>query len=692
MKKEDLNQMLSLVDEKYINEITEPGFHDFDSEIEVSGEVQVVKHVSHWRTWAAAAAALIVCVGFGGFLARQAVIRQQEFSVGSEASVDFIESLSEEELDNYFLNEIENLPDFPHTQIDSRTEHIIPPIGKNQADTGNIGFSQTHDYAEFSMVNPGTCAVIMRVFDTAPDLDFSQAEAYHIDDYDVDFYGVYGQTVSEPMPYSQSFFSYHGRMYHLYTDTLDKKEVIRLVYEILDSDFSAKSLYLEYATTEEDLIPYFTELPSDVSDLDYYHETALYQQYGDYYENSVDNIAPPIAGNWFDRAEQLFLNNGEDKTARFNMATNDHSLLLAIYDNPQIDMSEFTSLNPCHIDGYDIDFYGIYKTQDGDPIHNSTMGIFRYHDKLYILHTTDFSRKETMKIVYEILDSELSANDLYEQYKLDIQSDEELQAYFKGVPEHILDPSQEDSAPVDPYFHIENVSLPIKTSWSNNAQIFFTSADGTAPATKAQIDFLNGSELPACVQVYDRITELPESFAETEPYHLDDYDVDIYGKFENDSLVQALPHYHSITYFEYHNRFYLVNTNQLSRKETIQLIYDVLDADFSASGLYEQYTGDIVSSEDERTTEETVPETVLDLHTANHLDFCYGLVPEFYALSGENQRAIDGGNMTMSDEITYENTYDDSDLIFDADSIRYDETAGDGTGYELFYQCELSPA
>ena len=238
--------------------------------------------------------------------------------------------------------------------------------------------------------------------------------------------------------------------------------------------------------------------------MDYYDETALSEQYGHDY-GEVDNITPPIAGNWFDKANQLFLNdNAESRSAHFIMDRSDSSLNLVIaldiYDNPQIDMNEFTSLTPYHIDDYNMDFYGLYKTFDGDPIRNITKGIFLYHDKLYILHTTNFSRKETMQIVYEILDSGLSANDLYEQY-----------------------------------------------------------------------------------------------------------------------------------------------------------------------------TGDIISWEDERTTEETVPEAVLDLKTANKLAFCYGLVPEFYTMNGENQREIDGSNMTMDGEYSYENTYDDSELLWNADSIQYTE-------------------
>ncbi|MBR1555313.1 MAG: hypothetical protein IJ644_07985 [Oscillospiraceae bacterium] len=423
MKKEDIQRMMSQVDEKYISELTEAEFpSDVEYADEVSGEVEVVKHISHWRNWAAAAAALIVCVGLGAVLIRPAMQRSQFEVADSAGCYDFIDSLTEEELDKYFLNEIENLPDFPLTGIsDSLPKEITNPvIGKNMFDDMNIRFSEMHDYAEISTVKPGTCAVIARVWDNAPELDFSQAEAYHIDEYDVDFYGAYFQAVSEPMPASQSFFSYHGKLYNLYTDTLSKKETIRLVYEILDSDFSAKKLWLEYGMSDEDFIPYFTYAKPDVSNLDCYDETVLSEQYGDAYENSVDNIAPPVAEKYFDKAEQLFLNNSADKSAKFHMGNNEHTLLLSIYDNPQIDMNTFTTLNPYHLDDYDIDFYGLYKVQDGNPIQNSTMGIFQYHDKLYILNVTNFTRQETMKLVYEILDSDISAESLYQQYCGDI--------------------------------------------------------------------------------------------------------------------------------------------------------------------------------------------------------------------------------------------------------------------------------
>ena len=364
MKREEVQRMLSQVDEKYISEITESGT---DSEIEyadeVSGEVEVVTHISHWRNWAAAAAALIVCVGLGAALVRPAMQRSQFEVADSAGCYDFIDSLTEEELDKYFLNEIENLPDFPLTEIADPLpiENISPVIGKNMFDNMSIVFSESHDFSEIHAVSQGNYAVIARVWDNMPDLDFSQAEAYHIDEYDVDFYGAYFQAVSEPMPASQSFFSYHGKLYNLYTDTLSKKETIRLVYEILDSDFSAKQLYLEYGMSDEDFIPYFTYAKPDVSNLDYYDETVLSEQYGDSYENSVDNIAPPVAEKYFDKAEHLFLNNGTDKSAKFHMGNNEHTLLLSIYDNPQIDMNTFTTLNPYHLDDYDIDFYGLYK-------------------------------------------------------------------------------------------------------------------------------------------------------------------------------------------------------------------------------------------------------------------------------------------------------------------------------------------
>ena len=429
MKKEDMQRMLAQVDEQYISEITES---DADADMlyadEVSGEVEVVKHISHWRNWTAAAAAFIVCAGLGAVLIRPA-IQHSQLEVGESVAcyVDLVESLSDEELDNYFLNEMDNLPDFPLTEISDPLpkESTNPAIGKSMLDNMNIVFSEKHDFAEIHSISQGNYAVVARVWDDMPDLDFSQAEAYHIDEYDVDFYGAYFQAVSEPMPCSQSFFSYHGRMYNLYTDTLSKRDTIRLVYDILESDFSAKKLYLEYGMTEEDFVPYFTELDSQVSNLDYYHETALYEQYGDYYENSIDNITPPIGEKYFDKAEQLFLNNSTDKSVRFNMANSEHSIVMAIYDNPQIDMNTFTSLTPYHIDDYDIDFYGIYKNHDGNPIQNATMGIFQYQNKLYILNLTDFSRKETMQIVYEILDSDLSAESLYQQYCGDFVSMED---------------------------------------------------------------------------------------------------------------------------------------------------------------------------------------------------------------------------------------------------------------------------
>ncbi|MBE6876756.1 MAG: hypothetical protein E7496_08600 [Ruminococcus sp.] len=428
MKKEDIQRMLSQVDEKYISELTEAEFpSDVEYADEVSGEVEVVKHISHWRNWTAAAAALIVCVGLGAFLIRPA-IQHSQFQVGDSAGCyDFIDSLTEEELDKYFLNQIENLPDFPLTKISDPLPKEItnPVIGKNMFDNMNILFSEMHDYAEFHAVSQGNYAVIARVWDNPPELDCSQAEAYHIDGYDVDFYGAYFQAVSEPMPVSQSFFSYHGKLYHFYTDTLSKKEIIRLVYEILDSDFSAKSLWLEYGMTEEDFVPYFTELDGQDSNLNYYDEDILHQLYGNDYKSDVDNIAPLIAEKWFTQTEHLFLSDGADKSAKFNMGNNEHTLLLSIYDNSQIDMNTFTSLTPYHLDDYDIDFYGLHKFHDDNPIQNSTMGIFQYHDKLYILNLTDFTRQETMKLVYEILNSDLSAESLYQQYCGDFVSMED---------------------------------------------------------------------------------------------------------------------------------------------------------------------------------------------------------------------------------------------------------------------------
>ncbi len=423
MKREELQRMLSQVDEKYISEITES---ETTSEIEyadeVSGEVEVVTHISHWRNWAAAAAALLFCIGLGSFLIRPAIQRSQFEVADSAGCYDFIDSLTEETLDNYFLNEIENLPDFPFgtPSFTSSFGDIDSVIGKNLFNTMKVSFSEMHECAEISMVNSGTGIVIARVWDNPSESDFSQAKAYHIDDYDVDFYGAFLDANTEPMPVSHSIFSYHGKMYYLYADTLSKKETIRLVYEILDSDFSAKQLYLEYGMSDEDFIPYFTYAKPDVSNLDYYDETVLSEQYGDAYENSVDNIAPPVAEKYFSEAERLFLNSGTGKSAKFNMSNPEHSLVLSIYDNPQIDMNTFTTLTPCHLDDYNIDFYGLYKYHDGNPIQNSTMGIFQYHDKLYILNVTNFTRQETMKLVYEILDSDISAESLYQQYCGDI--------------------------------------------------------------------------------------------------------------------------------------------------------------------------------------------------------------------------------------------------------------------------------
>ncbi len=427
MKREEVQRMLSQVDEKYISEITESGT---DSEIEyadeVSGEVEVVTHISHWRNWAAAAAALIVCVGLGAALIRPAMQRSQFQVADSAGCYDFIDSLTEEELDKYFLNEIENLPDFPitETSFTSRFGNLASAVGKNLFDTMNVAFSETHDCAEISTVNPEIGAVIARVWDNAPELDFSQAEAYHIDEYDVDFYGAYFQAVSEPMPASQSFFSYHGKLYNLYTDTLSKKETIRLVYEILDSDFSAKKLWLEYGMSDEDFIPYFTYAKPDVSNLTYYKDDYYFDsQYGEF-TLEVNNAVPPFRKNQFDTADYIWFNENSDRKARTSMHSADNSVLLTVYDNIQIDMNDFITLSPYHLDDYDIDFYGLYKTHD-TPIKCSTACVFRYHDRLYVMTATNFTRQETMKLVYEILDSDISAESLYQQYCGDFVSAED---------------------------------------------------------------------------------------------------------------------------------------------------------------------------------------------------------------------------------------------------------------------------
>ena len=428
MKKNDIPRMLSQVDEKYISEITESDFiSDTDFADEVSGEVEVVKHISHWRNWVAAAAALIVCVGLGAVLIPPAMKHSQFEVADSAGCYDILDSISEDDLDQYFLNQIEDLPDFPigTASFISSFGDIDSVIGKNLFDTMKVSFSDMHDCAEICTVNPKVGAVIARVWDNPSELDFSQAEAYHIDDYDVDFYGAFLDANVEPMPVSHSFFSYHGKMYHLYTDTLSKKDTLRIVYEILEADLSAKKLWIEYGMTEEDFVPYFTYAKPDVSNLTYYKDDYYFDsQYGEF-TLEVNNTIPPFRKNQFDTADYIWFNENSDRKARASMTNAEHGIQLTVYDNVQVDMSDFiTLLTPYHLDDYDIDFYGLYKTHD-TPIKCSTACVFRYHDRLYVMTATNFTRQETMKLVYEILDSDISAESLYQQYCGDFVSMED---------------------------------------------------------------------------------------------------------------------------------------------------------------------------------------------------------------------------------------------------------------------------
>ena len=664
MKKNDIQRMLSQVDEKYISEITESDvISDTDYADEVSGEVEVVKHISHWRNWAAAAAALIVCVGIGAALIRPAMQHSQFEVADSAGCYDFIDSLTENDLDQYFLNQIEDLPDFPigTASFTSSFGDIDSVIGKNLFDTMKVSFSDMHDCAEICTVNPEVGAVIARVWDNPSELDFSQAEAYHIDDYDVDFYGAFLEADSEPMPVSHSFFSYHDKMYHLYTDTLSKKDTLRIVYEILDADLSAKKLWLEYGMSDNDFIPYFTYAKPDGSNLDYYDESALYDQYGDHYEYSIDHIAPPVGGNYFDQAEQLFLNDTPDKSARFNMANQEHSLLLSIYDNPQININEFTTLTPYHIDDYDIDFYGLHKYHDGNPIQNATMGIFLYHDKLYILNTTDFTRQETIKLVYEILDSDISAESLYQQYQFDIMSDEDFIPYFTEIGEedsvlnYYRDDYYFDSQYGEFTLEVNNAVSPFIKNQFDTADYIWFNENSDRKARASMTNAEHGIQLT----VYDNVqVDMSDFITRLTPYHLDDYDIDFYGLYKtHDTPIKCS----TACVFRYHDRLYVMTATNFTRQETMKLVYEILDSDISAESLYQQYCGDIVNMEDSR---------IITLEDANQLEFCKGMIPQLDTLQGENEQS-NGRNLGMNGDYVYNTLYDDSDLILQADTLLY---------------------
>ena len=520
MKKEDIQRMMSQVDEKYISELTEAEFpSDVEYADEVSGEVEVVKHISHWRNWAAAAAALIVCVGLGAVLMRPA-IQHSQFQVGDSAGC----------------------------------------------------------------------------------------------------------------------------------------------YDVLDS------------MSEEDFIPYFTEIDAQDSNLNYYHETALYEQYGDYLNDGegegIQGIKPPPVGEkWFGSAYQMAFNavSNPNRTVKFNMTNIDfkndgngfhetETALIHIYDNPQIDMNTFTSLTPYHIDDYDIDFYGIYKNHDGNPVQNSTAGIFLYHNRLYILNLTDMSRKDTVELVYQILDYDSSAQRFYLEYAM---SEEDFVPYFINTEDNeddILGNLNGSEAFSERYgkftTKVENVAPAVAKNCFDLIDIAFN--DISYSDRKAELQMMNSGNDIAVIRVYDN-PELPEELSQMTLYHLADYDIDFYGIYRSkDSEVS-----HCI--FAYHDKLYEIYTDNFSRKETVKLAYEVLESDFSAESLYQQYCGDIVHMEDSRIT---------TLEEANQLEFCKGMIPQLDVLTGENEQS-NGRNLGMDGEYIYDNLYDDSDLQLNKDSIIY---------------------
>ncbi|GEM_PF-3213147 len=667
MKKEEIQTMLSQVDEKYIAEITESEINpDAEYAAEVSGEVEVVKHISHWRNWAAAAAALIVCVGLGVALVRPAIQRSQFEVADSAGCYDVLDSMSEEDFDKYF----KGIPEESLTGLDlmspvMQTENISP-LGQKYFQTAKITFSSESgeppvSKVQMDMENTESAHATIRIFDSRNSLtpEFEGLEPYHIDEYDVDFYGAY--TVyddTNPKYSSAEYFIYHNKLYALYTQDMTKKQTINLVYEILESDFSAKRLYLEYAMSEEDFIPYFINTEDNEDDIlgNLNGSEAFSERYGKFTAR-VENVAPAVAKNHFNLIDIAFNDTSySDRKAELQMMNsgNDNAII-RVYDNPELP-EQLSQMTLYHLDDYDIDFYGIYRNQDTEMSHC----LFAYHGKLYEIYTDNFSRKETVKLAYEVLESDFSAESLYQQYQFDIMSEEDFVPYFTYAKPDVSnltyykDDYYFDSQYGDFTLEVNNAVPPFRKNQFNTADYIWFNENSDRKARAS----MNNAEHGIQLTVYDNVQVDMNDFTTLSPYHLDDYDIDFYGLYKtHDTPIKCS----TACVFRYHDRLYVMTATNFTRQETMKLVYEILDSDISAESLYQQYCGDIVHMEDSR---------IITLEAANELEFCKGKIPQLDVLNGENEK-INGRNLGMNGEYIYNHLYDDSDLILYNDSLGY---------------------
>lgn len=260
MTKDDLKRMMSLVDEKYIDEITQaaPQFADDPEAAEVEHiTVQEAPRRQSWRIWAALAAAVILCVPVGIGMTGGFRMLPEELNVGTNTGTDwaaFVDSMSDEEIAGYFICDPEAIPTFETGELTASivtdsvpfaTEYTGKSLKLFRDDAGTVN--------QASVTLNISCSLIMNVMlqDSETPVEIVAEPVFLPKFEDVAFYGAYvpptcGNTTEEELlseRYYKCYFRIGTTDYSMTSISMSQRELLTHIYEVMDSAATPDSLY-----------------------------------------------------------------------------------------------------------------------------------------------------------------------------------------------------------------------------------------------------------------------------------------------------------------------------------------------------------------------------------------------------------------------------------------------------------------
>lgn len=268
MTKDELRRMLSLVDEKYIDEITESApeiIEEFDEEEVEFSNVEEAPRQS-WRIWAALAAAVVLCVPIGFSLAQKHLQMPEDgFSVGTEIQTDWnalVDGMTDEEVAGYF-SEDSDTNTYVAYSVDY-TYHIrtdaVPFASAYEGKALHISF-QNEEAWKASVILTDDETGTMLTGEQYLEIELTNAAAQQTEiksGYvylpqlpETPFYGEYREREDGDRIWCT--FRYQELEYRIFSNGMSRREILKLVYEIIDSGATPESLYALGQAEEERL-------------------------------------------------------------------------------------------------------------------------------------------------------------------------------------------------------------------------------------------------------------------------------------------------------------------------------------------------------------------------------------------------------------------------------------------------------